>query len=356
MSAYLDDGQWRWRRQLRVMGEKRRGSGTPAINTKRAALAAEHEWVEGQLSGRSAPTECPTLGAVCDLYLAHVKAHRSPGLADARASLIRKHLKPTFGRTRLDRIGMLEIDRYKGMKLEGKPKLAPGTINQQLLGLSNLLRWAKDRGWVHELPKFELLPPPDDDIEGEFEFLTDEQLAALLERATGELRTMMLFAAHTGLRIGELLALRWTDVDLKRAQVTVRRGSYRGKDRTTKGKRKREVPLSATALAAIKAHRHLRGPLVFCEPDGRRIVYATIRDRANRVGLSGWHALRHSFGTTLSARGVPLRAIQEWMGHRSIKTTMIYASYSPVFGDAIGVLDGKTWQTGANLEVGGPKS
>jgi integrase len=360
VGAYLDGGRWRWRRQIWVREERRRGSGTPAINTKRAALAAEHDWVEAQLSGRERPTESPTLGAVSDSYLAHVRVHRSEGLADARTTLLTKHLKPAFGRTRLDRIDMLAIDRYKASKLEarkpnGEP-YTPGFINQQLLCLSNLLRWAKERNYIRSLPKIELLPPPDDEVEGELEFLTDEELAALLGRVTGEVRTMMLFAAHTGMRIGELLALRWMDIDLKRNQVTIRRGSYRGKDRTTKGKRKRDVPLSATALEAISAHRHLRGPLVFCDAAGQRLVYATARNRARAAGLSGWHVLRHTFGTTLSARGVPLRAIQEWMGHRSIKTTMIYASYSPVFADAIGVLDGKPWQNGANRGQDGTKN
>jgi integrase len=362
VTAYRDEGQWRWRRQIRVLGEKKRGSGTPAINTKRAALVAEHDWVEAQLSGRVAPKECPTLGAVCESYLKHVKAHNSEGLKDAKTSLIRKHLKPAFGRTRLDRIDVLAIDRYKEAKLEarkpnGEP-YAPGSINQQLLCLSNLLRWAKERGWVRDLPKVEILPPSEDEVEGELEFLTDEELQALLARVTGQLRTMMLFAAHTGLRIGELLALRWTDLDLKRSLVTVRRGTYRGKDRTTKGKKKRDVPISATALAAIKEHRHLRGPLVFCGLAGERLVYATVRNHARAAGLAGWHGwhvLRHTFGTMLSARGVPLRAIQEWMGHRSIKTTMIYASYSPVFADAISVLDGKAWQPGANGGILGTK-
>lgn len=361
MTAYLDDGQWRWRRQIWVLGERRRGSGTPDINTKRAALAAEHDWVEGQLSGRTQRVASPTLGAVAEAYKKWVRAHRAEGVADAKASLLKKHLIPAFGRTRLDRITMLAIDRYKESKLEArKPNgeaYAPGSINQQLLCLSNLLRWAQERGHLRELPTFELLPPPDDETEGEFEFLTDQELVALLARVEGELRTMMLFAAHTGMRIGELLALRWGDVDTKRGLVTVRRGTYRSKDKTTKGKRKRDVPLSATAREAIVEHRHLRGPLVFCGPAGERLIYATMRNRALENGLAGWHVLRHTFGTMLSARGVPLRAIQEWMGHKSIKTTMIYASYSPVFANAIGVLDGeKTWQSGAKSGTNGTGS
>jgi hypothetical protein len=53
---------------------------------------------------------------------------------------------------------------------------------------------------------------------------------------------------------------------------------------------------------------------------------------------------------------VPLRAIQEWMGHRSITTTMVYAHFSPVLDSAIHVLDGETWQTGANSHPGAPES
>src|SRR5690606_28690286 len=107
---------------------------------------------------------------------------------------------------------------------------------------------------------------------------------------------------------------------------------------------------SQVAHDALKAQRHLRGPHVFCdEESGARLSYDQLRRLGEKVGLHGWHVLRHTFGTMLSSRGVPLRAIQEWLGHADIKTTMVYAHFSPVMEEAIEVLDSqKTWQPGAN--------
>jgi integrase len=356
VAAYRDGKQWRWRRQIRLPGSKKkvRLSGTPAINTKAAALEAEHAAVEETLAGRTAHRESPTLASVADEYLAHVRLRRSPALADNRASQFRTHLIRFFGRKRLEQIGLAMIDRF--VKERVASGLAPGTINQNLLGLSNFLRWAKAREYVAEVPAIELLPRPSKDSD-DLEHLEDDELNAIINAALGQLRNMIVFAAHTGLRAGELLALRWEGIDHGCGRVTVRRSLYRTVERPPKGKRSRSIPLSQSSRAALKSQRHLRGPYVFCDQDGRRLVYSTALEHAQAAGLAGWHVLRHTFGTMLATRGVPLRAIQEWMGHRDIKTTMVYAHFSPVLEEAISVLDtGETWQHGAKRPTPPPKS
>lgn len=353
MSAYLDGRQWRWRRQIRVRGKKIRGSGTPAINTKRAALDEEHDWIQGQIEGRRAPVDVPTLGAIADDYLAHVERHRSRSLARNRRGQLTNHLVPVFGRTRLDRIDLAMVDRFvtRGLDL----KLEPGTINQHLFTLSNLLRWGKRRGWLSDVLALEHLPT--ERAEDRLEYLDADALDALLAKASGELRTMILVAARTGLRIGELLALRWDDLDLKAGRrVTVRRQLVGGDEAPPKNRKTRSVPLTQAAIDALTEHRHLRGPRVFVELDGATAHYSTHHRRLAALGVAGWHVLRHTFGTSLAARGVPLRAIQEWMGHASITTTMIYAHYSPVLDAAIDALDAPaTWQARANGPESTPK-
>jgi len=85
---------------------------------------------------------------------------------------------------------------------------------------------------------------------------------------------MILLALRTGLRQGELLALRWEDVDLVAGRLVVRRNLAKGVVGTPKSGRIREVPLSDEARTSLKTHRHLRGPLVFCG-DGGRILTPT---------------------------------------------------------------------------------
>jgi integrase len=346
MAAYNDDGVWRWRRVVRLPdGKPKRGSGTPEVNTKAAAVEAERQWVNNAKAGKSTlkVAESPTLRAIHEDYLAHLKMHKSPSLHSNRVSTFRAHLLPFFGGTRLDAITTTEIDDFKKhqLSLEGDEKLEPGTVNNHLLTLTNCLRWAKKRGKLDELPEVDYLERK---TATDVEHLEDAQLEAELGKATGDLHTMMVVAVDTGLRIGELLALRWGDVDFARNRIRVQRGTYRGHDRPTKTKRARNVPLTRRAKATLEAHPHGKGALVFSNAEGDAIPYATAHYRLGAAtAVSGWHVLRHTFATRLAARGVPLNAIQTWMGHNSIKTTMVYAHYSPVLDAAIHVLDGDAW-------------
>ncbi len=115
---------------------------------------------------------------------------------------------------------------------------------------------------------------------------------------------------------------------------------------TPKSGRSRELPLNDTTLAALKAHRHLRGELVFCNEDGSMLTRHQckwpLRRAQRKAGLVslGWHDLRHTFASHLVMRGAQLKAVQELMGHATIEMTMRYAHRSPsVKRDAVALLD-----------------
>jgi integrase len=123
---------------------------------------------------------------------------------------------------------------------------------------------------------------------------------------------------------------------------------------TPKSGKKREVPLSPELREALKGHRHLRGDYVFCNPDGSYITKGETKwplwRACRRAGLRriGWHCLRHTFASHLVMKGVPLKAVQELMGHATIEMTMRYSHLSPdVKRDAVGVLDGDGGQRSA---------
>lgn len=194
-----------------------------------------------------------------------------------------------------------------------------------------------------------------------FDFLTFEEAERLIAAAAkvpaqgkrdrfavgaGDWGRMILVALRTGMRIGELLALRWPNVQMKARKIHVCESFVRGVVGSPKSGRAREVPLSRQALEELKAQRHLRGELVFCDGDGKRLtqdqVEKPLRLACEKAGLRRvtWHVLRHSFASHLVMRGVPLKAVQELLGHASMEMTMRYAHLAPeVRSHAVDVLD-----------------
>ncbi len=158
------------------------------------------------------------------------------------------------------------------------------------------------------------------------------------------LRLVILAAASTGLRQSELLGLRWKDVDVRAQRVRVRNAWVRH-EHSGQGKSdlstKRSVPLTDRLSLELKTWR-LRtvfgddDELVFAHPElgvpldrtkvTRRFQAACVEAGVRKIRF---HDLRHTFATTLAAAGVPLRTIQEYLGHADLKTTQIYAHYAP---------------------------
>jgi integrase len=156
-------------------------------------------------------------------------------------------------------------------------------------------------------------------------------------------RMMILTGAMTGMRLGEMRALRWSDIDLHVNKIRVRREFVRGQYDTTKSVHsERAIPLARRLLDELDVH-HKRTVwnhdehLVLAHPHtGRPLDHARLglhyRAGLTRAGVrpARIHDLRHTFGTTVAASGkVSLRTLQEWMGHEDIRTTQIYADYLP---------------------------
>jgi integrase len=266
--------------------------------------------------------------------------NNKPSEVEAKRSILDVHLIPAFGKRRLDEIGMREVERYKSRKL--KDGLAPKTVNNHLTVLRRLLSLAAEWEFIEAVPTVKWLKAPKPD----FDFLEFVEADRLVNAADSEWRVMILTAIRTGLRQGELLALRWQDLDLVAGRLMVRRSKWRGFVGTPKSGRVREVPLSDQLLVALKGHRHLKGELVFCGPKGEMLrkeqCKCPLRRACRKAGLRevGWHVLRHTFASHLVMRGAPLKAVQELLGHSTIEMTMRYAHVSPdVRRDAVRLLD-----------------
>lgn len=148
--------------------------------------------------------------------------------------------------------------------------------------------------------------------------------------------------ALDGFRQGELLALRWRGVDWPSRRVRVRLNYVRGRWGTPKSKRgSGSVPMADRVGAELELHFRRTAysgddDLVSAHPHTGGVIDHSqlVRRFKKALAASGVRAvrfndLRHAFGTRMAATGVPPRTLQEWMGHRDIKTTQIYADYQP---------------------------
>jgi len=275
----------------------------------------------------------------------HVKPNLKPSGRVGYESALRVHLVPAFGTLRLEDVTSFAIDAYKARKSElrkvngeMKPRQSAKSINNQLLVLSKLLKDSVEWGWLGTSPKIAWMkePPPKTD------FLSREESDRLLAASVGsKWHDMILCALRTGMRSGELRALHWSDVDLARRVITVRRTVFRGVETAPKSNRNRQIPIADDLYRAL-AGRERKYELVFCGDDGRWIEahssywwLGIVREKAG-LQVFGWHRLRHTFASQLVEAGVSIRVVQELLGHSKITMTMRYAHVSsPMLSDAV---------------------
>jgi integrase len=293
----------------------------------------------------TANKEVPTFEAFAPRFVdGHARAnrHKPSGIASTQ-SILKWHLVPAFGSRRLDAITNEQVQRLKLALSERAPK----TVNNVLTVLSSLLKKAVEWGELERLPcVIKLLPNPKRTM-GFHDFDQYERLLMVACKRGPEAYLMVLAGGDAGLRLGEIIALEWRDVDMTARRLTVERSDWLGHVNVPKGGRSRQLPMTQRLTAALKAVRHLRGERVLCLPDGSPItrdrVIKVVRGAQRIAGIEqGVHILRHTFCSHLAMKGAPTRAIQELAGHADLTTTQRYMHLSPAATeDAIRLLDGR---------------
>ncbi len=280
------------------------------------------------------------MAEVVDEHLTGLRAlGRKPTTLAAVESTARVHLVPFFDRRAPERIEPADVEAFIAARLDAG--YAPKSVRNYVGILGSILE-----GQVGENP-VRSARQPEVEVSGDIRFLTLEEVEALYAAETDDdlgraLRAMYLTAAMSGLRQGELVALRWLDVDWIARRIRVRRNRTARRYGTPKTRRShRSVPLAdrlAGELDRLYQRSAYQGDeeLVFGHPHrGTPLGETTIRRRYRaalaRAGVRRvrFHDLRHTFGTQMAAQGVPMRTLQEWMGHAGIATTEIYADYRP---------------------------
>jgi len=356
------DGRWvgKWRvagRQVkRSLGPVRDPTGG-GLTRKQAEAALRTAMADTSVVASSAVT-VEQAGRALHAHLTAMG--RKKATLQAHESITRVHLVPFFGARPLDRIGRRDVERFIAACQAGG--CSPKSTLNYLGVLHSVFDFAMRREWITANP-CKLVDKPRAHRSDDVHYLTPVEVEKLLSGVPDDdlgavEKPMYAMAAMTGLRQGELLALRWSDVDWTASRVRVRRSFGRGEFTAPKSKRSsRSVPLAdAVAVVLDELSKTTAygadADLVFCHPHtGKPIDRSRLLKRFKaaltraQVGefeeiecadgktvmraVTRFHDLRHTFGTAMAGAGVPMRTVQEWMGHRDFATTLIYADYAP---------------------------
>lgn len=250
--------------------------------------------------------------------------------------VVRLHLKPSLGNTKLDRVSALQVQSLYRSKLDSG--LSPRTVQiihatlykalKQAVKWSLLPRNVADSVNPPQVPRREIKP------------LSEKQVKKLLENARGDkLQALYVLAIHTGMRSGELLGLKWSDVDLEGGTVQVRRSVFNGRIEAPKSaKGNRGIRLTETAIKALQGHERT-SEWVFSTRVGTPMSVHNLHNRSWKPLLAKsslphttrFHDLRHTCATLLLGRGVHPKIVSEMLGHSS--TTITLDTYSHVLPD-----------------------
>lgn len=320
-----------------------RGRPPEGFFTRRLALEALQTVLtdarRGGIAEASRGSRTPFREAAEDWFrwLRDDRKRKASTLAGYR-SLLDSALLPEFGDLPLERVSERRIDTYRA-RLVAEGVLSARSINKRLVALHSILRRAQrvyglsrnaaalvERQPLKSTREVRVYSP--EDIEALARACADEQDAALVR-----------VAAYTGLRLGELRALAWRDVDFAKRIVHVRRNFVSGQFGTPKSGLVRTVPLSDQAALVLDGLS--RRPafaadtdLVFPGPVGQPFDDHALRKRyyaaIARAGLPRltFHELRHTFGA-IAAQVFPISDVQTFLGHAHVTTTQVYLHHVP---------------------------
>ena len=305
-----------------VLDEARRGTLPGQVRTGATVADAAAEWLR---------------------FVEHDRK-RKPSTLEGYRSVVRTHILPAFGELPLESVTTRMIEQWVE-RLEG----SQATRRLALVLLHGIFKRAMRVWGLPSNPAATVEKPPLA-RGGDIDVFSPEEVWALVRAAASEQDgTLFLSAAFTGLRRGELLALRWRDIDFGGSVIRVRASYSAGAVTAPKSCKVRSVPVApdvAEALARLGARDQFTSDddLVFVGEAGGFLDGSALRRRYDaalaRAGLRRlrFHDLRHTFGTRMIAKA-DIRRVQEWMGHSDIQTTMKYLHYVPRDEDARLVAD-----------------
>ena len=334
----------RYRENLPDGGKKRRSVAIGTVEefpTEPLARKAALSWL---FSMNAEPSNGTTVsfGAVIQRYLAEEIPER-PSTASRYRCWLKNHVEPKWRDYPIEQIKPLLVEDWL-KKLNLAPKSKSHLKNLMRVLFNAAMRWelipyqhnpmslvrVKDGSKRQRQPKA----------------LSVEEFRKLLEHIPEPFRTMCIVAMCLGLRVSEILGLRWRDIDWEGLRLAIQQAYVYGREGDVKTRAsQRWMPLDRLLADKLRQHKENSAPFanpeawIFANPEtGRpywpgRIQENWLVPAAQRAGLGriGWHSFRHSHSTLLHALGVDLKVQQELLRHADIRTTMnIYTHAVPL--------------------------
>jgi integrase len=274
-------------------------------------------------------------------YLDYAKINKAQSTFQGDFKRFKANLLPYFSGKYLKEIGTSLIEQFKTMRIA---KVKGSTVNRDLSLLKHFFTKAIDLEYTTNNPvkKVKFFK----ESQGRTRFLNPQEITTLLNNCSGILKSVVMTAIYTGMRRGEILNLKWQDVDIINKNITVTQ---------TKNNVVRNIPIAAALFNELmQLPKH--SEYVFSESDGIRYTPAKARKQleaaVKKANLSGvnYYTLRHSFASNLAMNCVDLRTIADLLGDRTLQMVMRYSHLSRShLQNAIGKLNENLTQNGTNM-------
>ncbi len=334
------------RKDGRVVGEYEDANGrkryiTSTTKTKQEMKAAVRKALENRDKGIAYDSENFTVEKYLDRWLEAIRDNVRPGTFKPYEAIVRLHVKPTLGRTKLDKLNAMQLEKLYRQKLDAG--LSARRVRYIHVTIRKALKDAVRLQLLSRNVADAAIPPRP--VKSEIEPLTPDQMRSLLDAARGDrLHALYVLAITTGMRQSELIGLQWRDLDLDGGTLRVNRSVYEGTvspPKTSAGRR--TIRLSKLAVAALKKHRvesakRCISEWVFPNANSTPIGHQNLHNRSwkpllRKAGLPHsvrFHDLRHSCISLLLARGVPIKVVSEMAGHADVSITLsVYGHVLP---------------------------
>ncbi len=233
---------------------------------------------------------------------------------------ILKMFRKVFGGRYLHEIKTIDIERYKSKRAQ---EVSKSTVNRSLNTLKSLFNKAVQWGKLSDSPAKSIKKFKENSQR--LRFLEKEEINRLLQNCTGHIRPIVIIALNTGMRKGEILSLKWEQVDIQHKVLHLF---------DTKNGERRDIPLNQNVLSTlVTIPRHPTSKYIFCDKTGKpyrnvRKSFFTAVQKADIINLH-FHDLRHTFASQLVMAGVDLNTVRELLGHKSLEMTLRYSHLSP---------------------------